>query len=174
MKHRKHILTSCVLLALFVCVSAAPVFADGPPEPQTFGIGGNFLIGINVGGLTMRYWSESKLGLEAGVNFRSHWTAIPVSVLYTLSHIDTNSMYIRPYIGGGININRFSFRGRGYSESKIGGQGVGGVEFTPKNSPRFSFGGNLGIHNFGSYGYGPYRVSSTHFMLGLHAHYYIR
>jgi hypothetical protein len=169
MKHRKHILTTCVLLVLFVCVSAAPVYADGPPEPQTIGIGGKIFFGEGTrGGVTLRYWSESKFGFEAGVIHGNYLTSIPISGLYTLTHINTDSMYIRPYIGGGISIDRVSFPG--YSDSTVGGQGFGGVEFTPRNSPKFSFGGNLGVYNIGSWG----GFRHTDFMLGLHAHYYIR
>jgi hypothetical protein len=42
MKHRKHVLNASVLLALFVCVSAAPIYADSPPDwlKQRIGVGG--------------------------------------------------------------------------------------------------------------------------------------
>jgi hypothetical protein len=74
-------------------------------------------------------------------------------------------VYIRPYIGGGLNISRVSVREINLSETKVGGQGFAGAEFTVKDFPKLSFGGDLGVHNFG-YGSG--------FMLGVNILYYFK
>ena len=149
MKRRKYLLNTCVLLFLFVCASTAPALyaQDGPPESQKLGVGfstvysdGGFF------GFNVRSWTEDKLGWEAGYATRGssyHYSTrdyswryhvIPVSVLYTLSHADYDSVYIRPYIGGGINIASFSsgydsawnIEGQRASATRIGGQGFGG------------------------------------------------
>ena len=109
MKHRKRLLKTCILLFLFICASAAPsIYAQDVPDSQKLGIGLKFLggDGWSAVGVNARFWTESKLGFEAGwvtdgesgggVSARFH--IIPVSVLYTLTHVDTDSMYIRPYV----------------------------------------------------------------------------
>ena len=180
MQHRKHLLKICVLLSLFVSVFAAPfAFADGPPSDieQKFGVGLGVLAGNDVTylGVNTRFWSGGNLGFEAGwltdgesesrtmsgvraeVSARVH--LIPVSMLYTVWHVDTNSVYIRPYVGGGINIARLSskvtvsYQGESISESAsdsgFGGQGFVGAEVTFKAVPRLSFGGDIGYYRFG-------------------------
>jgi len=167
MKQMKYLLKVGVLLLLVGVFAATSVYAQS--DEQHIGIGGNVLVSSgNLGGFNIRYWTESKFGVEAGLNFRSNWMSIPISGLYTLAHIDTNSMYIRPYVGGGISMNRFSIFD--HSETKIGGQGFGGVELTAKSMPQLSFGGNLGVHNFGKF----FGIGNTDFKLGLHAHYYFK
>jgi hypothetical protein len=170
MKHRKHLLKTCVLAVLFVCAVFAPsVYAgDGPPESQSLGIGlatvhsGGGFFGFNV-----RSWTEDKLGWEVGWATRGHsysssiydygyswrYHVIPGSVLYTLKHADYDSLYIRPYIGGGLNIVRYSsgydsrwnIAGEHASATRIGGQGFAGAEFTFKAIPKLGIGGDLGF-----------------------------
>jgi hypothetical protein len=188
MKQKKHLLKICVLLFLFVCASAAPgAFAqDDTQDAQKFGIGLKFLggDGLNAVGFNARFWSESKLGFEAGwatdgeggggVSSRFH--IIPFSALYTLTHVNTNSMYIRPYLGGGINITRFTTNIDDYlsdflgedislSETKVGGQGFFGAEFTFKSVPRLSFGGDVGLHRI---------FNDNGFRAGVQVHYYLK
>jgi len=195
MKHRKYLLKTCVLLLLFVCASAAPsVYAqDGPPESQKFGVGFKVLAGNDVTaiGANARFWTESPLGFEVGwardsegisasadgisVDASAHIDVIPMSALYTLTHVNTESVYIRPYVGGGINIARGSFSAgaSGYggsssvsvSATKVGAQGFAGAEFTFKQIPKLSFGGDLGILRFGG---------NSGFAAGLQVHYYLK
>ena len=177
MKHRKHLLKICVLLSIFVCASLAPsAFAQGRPPSdieQKIGVGLKVLTSHGaVAGINARYWTDSNFGLEGGWMARGGWNVIPISALYTMSHFETNDLYIRPYVGGGLNLNRwssarwYSYWGtRSYSESSIGGQGFVGVEFTARAFPRLSFGSDLGIHSFG---YG------NSFALGINVLYYVK
>ena len=165
MKHRKYLLKTCVLLFLFVCASAATsVYAQGGPPgdiEQTVGVGLKVLARDgSIAGFNARYWSEQNFGFEGGLLLKSHWKTIPISGLYTLTHVDTDSMYIRPYVGGGINMNFFEG-----TDNKIGGQGFGGAEFTVKSFPKLSFGGDLGVHSFGH---------GSGFMVGINVLYYLK
>jgi len=186
MKHRKYLLKTCVLLFLFVCASAAPsVFAqDGPPESQKIGVGiraDGFVAAVD---FNVRFWTESKFGFEAGYGQRYGWKEVPISALYTLAHINTDSVYIRPYVGGGISINSIP---SGYSCSgdwetgdiscgissatKIGGQGFGGVEFTFTAVPRLSLGVDVGHWRVPS-GYKGLSFSETG--IKFNVHYYLK
>lgn len=182
MKLGKHILTTCVLLLIFVCASAAPsLYAQDVPDKQKFGIG---LKGIQVSGGTYlgvgaRIWTESKLGFDfgwvtdgesasgSGISASARIHAIPASVLYTVTHVDVGSVYIRPYVGGGINISHLSTNleldlppgvppaiadaiKKEFDEltgTKAGGQGFFGAEFTITAVPRLSFLGEVGVHH---------------------------
>jgi len=160
--------------------SAFPTYYDTGEvqDSQHFGIGFKYLggDGLHLVGFNARFWTESKLGFEVGwgtysedlyyvVSARAN--VIPVSVLYTLSHVETDSMYIRPYIGGGINFTSVSASAYGYSDSKskIGGQGFGGAEFTFNSLPRLSFGGDIGFYRL---------YQSNKARVGFQVHYYLK
>ena len=183
---RKNLLILCSLLVLFACAYSAPAaYAQDAWESQHIGVGFKYLgVGedkdfkkgaLNLYGVNARVWTESKFGFEGGwltwgesekesyegysfeLSTRIHM--IPVSVLYTVAHVDAGGMYIRPYVGGGININRISVSGsvkyqeqsfsNTFSATKVGGQGFGGAEFTFKSLPQLSFGGDIGFHRIG-------------------------
>ena len=158
MKYKKDILKTCVLLSFFTFVSAAATpsaFADGPPESQTIGVGlqtplgGNTAVGVNA-----RYWSERNFGFEGGFTAKGIFKSINIAGLYTFAHKDTDSMYIRPYVGAGILHGRWNDSqsvDAGFGNTvdisfKANATGVSifpGAEFTFKSFPKLSFGGDL-------------------------------
>ena len=173
MNQRKWLLKTCILPALFVCVFAASsLYAQAP-----FGIEQKVGVGLQLWnsdftmyGANVRFWSENRLGFEVGwvtngesgsvsgykMEFRTHM--INPSLLFTLAHVDTNNVYIRPYAGGGPNIiYRKSNRDDDLTDygkelfvigTKVGGQGFGGAEVTFKAVPQLSIGGDLGVYRF--------------------------
>jgi len=188
---RKYLSTISVLLVLFVCASAAPsIFAqDGPPESQQIGVGMRADGFVSAVDFNARIWTEMKLGFEIGFGKRHGWTEVPVSVLYTIAHIDTEPVYIRPYAGGGISYNRIPL-GWGYNanecvsdwqagrecepptaSTKIGGQGFVGAEFTFKAFPRLSVGTDIGHWRVPS-GWQGHSFSETGIKLNIH--YYLK
>ena len=190
MNQAKLFLKASVLLVLFVCTTVSAYAGDAPPSgvEQKFSVGFKYFggDGLSAIGVNARFWSESKWGFEGGwardgnsVNgISTNFDIIPVSVLYTLGHVDTTDVYIHPYVGGGLNITHYSsnngirhadFFSDDYyapeSQTKVGGQGFVGAEFTFKKFPKLSFGGDLGIHrNFGD----------TGFRAGVQVHYYLK
>jgi len=152
------------------------------PVSQKFGVGFNVLFGGDTAfyGANARYWSKIKLGFDAGwmmdadscaetddsvENFSLKYRAyvIPVSLLYAPVEVNAGGLYIRPYIGGGINIAHRRITTSGtpdvpnalFSETEIGGQGFGGAEFGFRAVPRLSFGGDVGGYGiFGAWDMG--------------------
>ena len=184
----KHLSKICVLLVVFVLVSFAPsAFAEGPPESQKIGVGfATTHSGGNLIGLSFRSWTESPWGFEVGWTTRGYkipgnetyrWHVIPVSVLYTLTHYDVDSVYIRPYVGGGINFGTFptwecsvnnnytSYGCERKNATKIGGQGFGGAEFTFKGFPKLGLSADLGFSGIGG---------GNNFGFNFKAHYYLK
>jgi len=167
MNHSKYLSITGALLVLFICASTTPsIYALDTPEEQRFAVGGQIMFDSDGAfyGVNARLWTESQIGFEfgwgrhsesesvAGVKVDAKWDVIPVSALYSIMHYDAGSVYIRPYVGGGINIGRISASASGYgesysdSETKIGGQGFGGVEFTFTSAPRLSIGFDAGYY----------------------------
>ena len=198
MKQRKYLSKICALLFL-TCVLVVPAVhaENAPPDgiSQQIGVGFKVLAGDAFDGTAIganaRFWTESNFGFEVGwvrdsggvkgssegvsVGVSAHFDVIPVSALYTLTHVDTESVYIRPYVGAGFNIARLSasVSVSGYGESasasdsatKVGGQGFAGAEFTFKQVPKLSFGGDIGIHRF---------AGDSGFAVEFQVHYYLK
>ena len=166
-------LKTCVLAVLFVGVFAtSSLFAQTPfGIEQKAGIGFQLWnSGVNMFGVNARFWSENRVGFEAGwatnsesgrvsgynMEVRTHM--FNPSLLFTLAHVDTDYVYIRPYAGGGPNIiyrksnidERLTDYGKEFFSigTKVGGQGFGGAEVTFKAVPQLSVGGDLGVYRF--------------------------
>ena len=112
------------------------------------GIPINNKVGIESGLLTYGA-SENYYGW--GVSARAY--VIPASVIFTVANIDAEELYIRPYVGGGVNIAFASARaydGWGNygsaSDNKFGGQVIFGAEFTFKAVRQLSFGPEFGYY----------------------------
>jgi hypothetical protein len=130
--------------------SSRSVFVN--PRTHTFGVGG-LMSGATVGyGASGRAWSQGNLGLQVQVSrsaLTSDVTAGRVtavefapSVLYSLRDRVTDYVWLRPYVGGGVNLNRASQTGYG-SSNKVGFQAFGGSEFTFASFPRVSLSADL-------------------------------
>ena len=122
------------------------------PRTHTFGVGG-LMSGATIGyGASGRAWSERNLGLQLQVSrsaitsdvAEGRVTAVEFapSVLYSLHDRVTDYVWLRPYVGAGVNLNRASQTGYG-SSNKVGFQAFGGGEFTFASFPRVSVSADL-------------------------------
>ncbi len=169
-------------LLLLKALSAAAEVQQNPPQPsptaatwqpQTVGLGGRMGgLAFGVGG-SVRYWSQSRLGLQLDVShFGAGASGYGVDVGYSTLQLapavlyrfgaepDTDdSVSYRPYAGGGVSITRSSLgssvsgygAGVDFSESTsgtdIGFQGFGGVQITFKRLPKLAFSGDFGYYS---------------------------
>jgi len=183
MKYKKYFPKICTLLFLLICVSTATsVYAQDVQDSQKIGIGVKAAGIYGVVDFNARFWTASKFGFEAGYGQRYGIKEIPLSALYTITHIDTDSVYIRPYVGGGVGLYRYpegsSLLGWSANDwakcindgecnvtgsTKISGQGFGGAEFTFKSAPRLSLGAEIGHWRVGYGGYETAARFNIHF-----------
>jgi hypothetical protein len=106
---------------------------------------------------TGRAWTQRRVGaqIEAG---RSTYTAafggnqlkatqFAPSVIYSPRNVVTNAIWARPYIGGGVNFYRSTFRSSlGFpdvADSGVGSQMFGGAELTWANVPQVALSADL-------------------------------
>jgi SH3 domain-containing protein len=143
-----------------------PVFVT--PATHLIGVGGRIGgstrgAGSTLGfGATARAWSRDKFGAQLEV---SHFaltrleapgrvTSIQFepSVLYRLPDHVADYLWVRPYLGSGVNLRRQTLStatpgaGPSVSENQFGLQAFGGGELTFAGVPRFALSVDLGYH----------------------------
>lgn len=134
--------------------SSAAVFVT--PRTHVMGFGGR-MGGSTFGyGGTARGWSEKRLGLQVEVSRYSLSSAETLgqvtsvefapSVLYSLPDRVADYVWLRPYVGGGLNLHRATQTGFG-STNKVGFQAFGGTEATFSSFPRFAVSADLGYRS---------------------------
>jgi hypothetical protein len=126
------------------------------PPAHTVGIGG-LMNGRTIGyGISSRMWSRRRLGVQLELSRYSLTTPgtdrvtslqfVP-SVLYSLRSRVTEYMWIRPYLGGGARLSRFTLNNTATavpsSENRRSWQGFGGTELTFPNAPRVALSADL-------------------------------
>jgi opacity protein-like surface antigen len=174
--------------------------APGPESPsaRTLGVGGRvggFALGM---GGSVRLWSPGRLGLQvdvsrysigdrqsyAGVSVGAKYsvTQLGPSILYTFENPDPDEdVWLRPYIGGGLNLFRstFSTTASGYgqtaksseSATDVGIQFLGGAEAIFRRFPRLGISGDLGYYTTGT----PFTgLQIGGFAYGLSVHWYVK
>jgi hypothetical protein len=106
---------------------------------------------------TGRAWTRGSFGaqIEAGqTTYTNAFTTAQVkslqfapSLIYSPSNVVTNAVWVRPYIGGGLNIYRSTLRntlvGADLVDSGLGSQLFGGGEFTWANLPQLAVSADL-------------------------------
>ena len=129
------------------------------PPPHVIGLGGQ-VGGSTVGaGMNARTWFHDRLGFQLEVSRTSldgpiaserlTATEFAPSLLYSLSNLMSDYVWVRPYIGAGPRVVRRTFgvspqsSGAAVSRSSVGLQTFGGGEFTFANVPRFSLSADL-------------------------------
>ena len=128
------------------------------PPAHIVGLGGQFG-GSTVGpGINARTWFHDRLGLQLEVSRtsltgpiasdRMTATQFAPSLLYSLSNLVTDYVWVRPYLGAGPRVVRQSLgvipqAGAAVSQSSVGVQTFGGGEFTFAGMPRFSVSADL-------------------------------
>jgi hypothetical protein len=142
-----------------------PVFVT--PATHLIGLGGRVgstrMGGSTLGfGATARAWSRDKFGMQIDMS-RSTLTSVAAagrvtslqfepSVLYRLPDHVADYLWVRPYLGSGINLRRQTLShatpgaGSSVSENKFGLQAFGGGELTFAGVPKFALSVDLGYH----------------------------
>ena len=134
-----------------------------PPPTHVFGLGGQMTgaSGATPGyGFTSRIWSRSRLGVQLDLSQttmtstlspeRLRSTQFAPSAIYSLPDYVSDSLWLRPYFGGGAALSRSKLTSgtpevsAAVSESVFGLRGFGGAEFTIPNMPRFAISADLG------------------------------
>jgi hypothetical protein len=124
------------------------------PPAHVVGLGGQ-VGGSTIGaGINARTWFHQRLGVQLEVSRTSlagpiaseqlTATQLAPSLLYSLSNLVTDYVWVRPYLGAGPRVVRRTFGvasqsgGAALSRSSVGLQTFGGSELTFANMPRFS------------------------------------
>jgi len=134
-----------------------------PPPTHVFGVGGQMTgaSGATPGfGFTSRLWSRSRLGVQLDLSQttmtstlspeRLRSTQFAPSVIYSLPDYVSDSLWLRPYFGGGAALTRSKLTSgtpevsAAVTESLFGFRGFGGAEFTIPNMPRFAISADVG------------------------------
>ena len=131
----------------------APPASYVDPPTHFFGVGG-LMTGSTFGwGVTGRAWSKRFLGAQVDWTRFSQTSVVTAervttvqfapSVLYSLRDRVSDSVWVKPYVGGGASIRRHTHVGAtpdlSVSENKFSYQAFGGGEFTFPSVPRFAF-----------------------------------
>ncbi len=131
-----------------------------PPPTHVVGLGGQ-MSGATPGfGFTSRIWSRSRLGVQLDLSRstmtttaspeRVRSTQFAPSVIYSLRDYVSDSVWLRPYFGGGAAFTRSKLSSgtpevsASVSDSSLGFRGFGGAEVTIPNMPRFAISADLG------------------------------
>ena len=150
------------------------------PISRVMGFGGR-MGGSALGfGGTVRGWSKTRLGLQVEVSRYSLTSLaaagrvttmeIAPSVLFSLPNRVGDYVWLRPYVGGGLNLQRSTQPGFG-SASKTGFQAFGGGEFTFASAPRLAVSTDLGYRKANA----PYEgFELGDVRLSVSAHWYLR
>ena len=157
------------------------------PPTHIVGVGG-LLGGSTFGyGVTGRVWSKDRLGFQLRLSHSSvtidpspdrlSSTQFAPSVLYSWPDKVTDSVWVRPYVGGGPNIHHQTLNlgllgaGGTMSDTSFGFQSFGGGELTFPSVPRFAVSAELGYRwtqtPFAGYDLGGMGVAVS-------AHWYVR
>ena len=140
-------------------LSPRPAYVATPTH--TLGLGGR-LGGTTLGfGASARAWSQGPLGVQlevaryahtdAGVPDRVTSIQFAPSAIYSLPDAVTGSVWLRPYLGAGVDWYRMRMSSPIPSADSITGNrwGVlafGGSELTFANAPQFALSADLGYH----------------------------
>jgi hypothetical protein len=106
---------------------------------------------------TGRAWTQRRIGAQLEAGQSTYTTAFgggqlravqfAPSLIYSPRNLVTNAVWARPYIGGGINFYRSTFRSSlGFSDvtdSGVGSQMFGGAELTWANVPQVALSADL-------------------------------
>jgi opacity protein-like surface antigen len=158
--------------------------------PHTLGMGAriNALTpGFGAGfGVTTRKWWHNAIGVQFEVLHSrlgnlvgpGHVTSLQFapSVMYSLPDVVANSLWVRPYAGGGMSFNRASIHSgdntlqNAGSETRKGWQAFGGVETTFAAVPQVAWSAELGYRRLqtSAIGFEPKRLS-----IALAGHWYL-
>jgi opacity protein-like surface antigen len=131
-----------------------------PAPTHVVGLGGQ-MSGATPGfGFTSRIWSRKRLGVQLDLSRstltstaspeRVHATQFAPSVIYSVHDYVSDSVWLRPYFGGGAAVTRSKLSSgtpevsASVSDSTLGFRTFGGAEVTIPNMPRFAVSADVG------------------------------
>jgi hypothetical protein len=131
-----------------------------PPPTHVVGVGGLMAGSTPAFGATARVWAGRRFGVQVEA---SRLTETPVegaarmtsfqlmpSLVYSIADVVTDYVWVRPYVGGGVNFARSSLGGvtpdggGSVTESALAYRGHGGAELTFASLPRFAVSADVG------------------------------
>jgi len=132
------------------------------PPSHFIGLGGNMMGASPVGfGAAVRTWSRGQPSFQMTVSHSSQTSLtapgevaslqISPSLLYSLRDRLSDSLWVRPYVGGGVTFVRDTLRDitPGVTDATTNGfgwQGFGGAEFTFPSVPKFTLSADAGYY----------------------------
>lgn len=134
------------------------VSGPAPSLPShVIGLGGRLGTQALGFGATGRAWTQRRIGAQVEAGKSTYTTAFSgnqltamqfsPSVIYSPSNLVTNAIWARPYIGGGVNFYRSTFRSSfglpDVVDSAVGSQMFGGAELTWANLPQVALSADL-------------------------------
>jgi hypothetical protein len=172
-------------LAPSAAVNSAPADVASQPPPsggisRVMGFGGR-MGGSTLGfGGSFRGWSRKRIGMQFEVSRYSMTIAggpdnvttleVAPSLVYSLRDHIGDYVWLRPYVGGGANVQHATQTGL-ESANKLGFQTFGGGEFTFANAPQFAVSTDLG-YRFGDAPYEGFDLGRLRFSLS--GHWYLK
>jgi opacity protein-like surface antigen len=131
-----------------------------PPPTHLVGLGGQFTGATPGFGFTSRIWSRNRFGVQLDLSRsrmttstspeRLESTTFAPSVVYALADHVSDSVWLRPYVGGGGAFVKSSLKSgtpevtTPVSDSRFTWRTFGGLEVTLPNVPRFAISADAG------------------------------
>jgi opacity protein-like surface antigen len=131
-----------------------------PPPTHLVGLGGQFTGATPGVGFTSRIWSRNRLGVQLDLSRsrmttstspeRLESTTFAPSVVYALADHVSDSVWLRPYVGGGGAFVKSSLKSgtpevtTPVTDSRFTWRTFGGLEVTLPNVPRFAISADAG------------------------------
>jgi hypothetical protein len=160
--------------SVYVTTPTHIIGLGGQVSGSTLGFGGNG-----------RFWTRKGLGVQFEVSrYAQTNAALPgrmtsvrfaPSVLYSLPDRVTDYFWVRPYVGGGVNLHRQTFSdpaaGGPVSDGTRGYQAFGGGEITLPSAPRFALSADVG-YRWGKATFPGFDIGGLGFAVS--GHWYVR
>jgi hypothetical protein len=165
--------------------SAGTVYV--PPPTHHVGFGGLVAGSTPAWGATTRVWSRNRIGLQVEVSRLSEsndagaarLTAVQFSpsLVYSLTDVVTDYVWVRPYVGGGIRVSRAALSsaltdtGASLTDNSLAWRAHGGTELTFASVPRFAVSADAGYQKKTT-PFPGYEIGGVGFTIA--AHWYVR
>jgi len=153
--------------------------------PHTTGVGIRMDPRFRDFGAAARFWSPSRLGAQLEVQRSTmtsevapgsltNWQFSPAA-LYALPDVVNSSIWVRPYVGTGLDLLRASYSsitsGASATDTAFGTKLFGGAEMTVAGAPQVTLSTDVGYHWLES-SFGGFDLSGVRFTIA--AHWYLK
>jgi hypothetical protein len=156
------------------------------PPTHVVGVGGLIAGSAPAFGATARIWSRRRFGVQVEVS-RSAYSSVEAprmttmqfapSLVYSLTDLVTDYVWVRPYVGAGVSLFRSSLSGAtaegggSLTENSLGFRAHGGSEVTFPSVPRFAVSADVGYQK-PTTPFAGYELGGLGFTLA--AHWYVK